>query len=43
MTETLRPVGRAWQPGCTAVILDAPDATAAQIETALDFWQSLFN
>jgi hypothetical protein len=42
-TETLRPVGQAWQPGCTAVILDAPDATAAQIETALDFWQSLFN
>jgi predicted nucleotidyltransferase len=43
VTETLRPVGQTWQPGCTAVILDAPDANAAQIETALDFWQSLFN
>jgi predicted nucleotidyltransferase len=40
--ETLRPVGQTWRPGCTAVILDAPDATAAQIETALDFWQSFF-
>jgi predicted nucleotidyltransferase len=41
--ETLRPAGPTWQPGCTAVILDGPDATAAQIETALNFWQSLLN
>jgi hypothetical protein len=41
--ETLRPLGQAWQPGCTTVILDGPDATSAQIETALHLWQSLLN
>ncbi len=42
VAETLRPAGATWQPGCTAVALDGPDPQAADVLTALDFWQSLF-
>src|SRR5258708_3947256 len=38
--ETLRPVGETWQPGCTAVALDGPVTAEADVQTALDFWQS---
>jgi hypothetical protein len=42
VTETLRPAGEVWQPGCTAVALDGPKTAGAEAQTALDFWQSLF-
>jgi hypothetical protein len=42
VAETLRPVGETWQPGCTAVVLDGPERAAADVQIALDYWQSLF-
>jgi hypothetical protein len=42
VAETLRPAGNSWQPGCTAVALDGTARAAADVQAALDFWESLF-
>jgi predicted nucleotidyltransferase len=42
ITATLAPVGETWQPGLTAVALDSPDHSPADVDAALEFWESLF-
>jgi predicted nucleotidyltransferase len=42
VAATLAPVGEPWQPGLTAVALDRPDYGPTDVDTALEFWESLF-
>ena len=42
VTAALAPAGEPWQPGITAIALDEPTYTAANVDAALEFWESLF-
>lgn len=42
VAESLSPVGGLWAVGNAAVCLDGPEVTQSQVETALNFWESLF-
>lgn len=42
VAESLSPAGGLWAVGNTSVCLDGPEATERQVETALNFWESLF-
>ena len=43
VAAALAPVGEPWRPGLTAGYLDPPPESPAQLDTALEFWESLFN
>jgi hypothetical protein len=42
VAAALAPIGEPWQPGLTAVALDARDYGPGDVDTALEFWESLF-
>jgi predicted nucleotidyltransferase len=41
VAATLAPIGGVWQPGLTAVYLEPAANAPAEVETALEFWESL--
>ncbi len=43
VAAALAPLGDLWQPGLTAVVVDPPAETPAQLDTALQFWESLLS
>ncbi len=43
VTQTLAPIGKAFEQGQTAVILADPRAALADVERALQYWNSLFD
>jgi predicted nucleotidyltransferase len=42
VAATLAPAGETWQPGLTVMMLDAPAFGTADLDTALNYWESLF-
>jgi predicted nucleotidyltransferase len=42
IAATLQPAGGTWQPGLTAVALDGHDYGPAELDAALEFWESFF-
>jgi len=43
VAEALAPLGGLWRLGLTAVVADPPAETPAQLDTALQFWESLLS